>query len=53
MKVNTMKKSAEKDKATAMKTAVDDPGVDNSREGAFPGKTVRSNFDVSVIIAGM
>jgi hypothetical protein len=51
VKVNTKKKSAEKDKATAMKTAVDGPGVDNNREGAFPGRTVRSNINVSVIIA--
>jgi hypothetical protein len=48
--VNAKKKSAEKVKATAMKTGVDGPGPDNNREGAFPGRTVRSNFSVSVIV---
>jgi hypothetical protein len=50
VKVNAKKKSVEKDKATAMKTGVDGPGPDNKREGAFPGRTVRSRFTVSAIV---
>lgn len=50
MEVNKKKKSAEKDKATAMKTGVDGPGGDNNREGAFPGRAVRSDFSVSIIV---
>jgi len=49
VKVNAKKKRTEKDNATAMKTGVDGPGLDNNKEGAFPGRTVRSNISVSVI----